>query len=355
MAVNELTDEVEEFLFEWVRPRAQLMDVSLEALREGLREMASRGLLGLRADPEFGGRGFSDAAFRRFQETIARCSGALAFVQTQHQSAVSFLNRSANENLKRRFLPQWCTGERMSGIAFSQLRKAGAPVLAARRTEGGWLLNGRMPWFTGYGLFQDCVVAAYTKDMRTWFGLITLDHSDSLTVSPIMRLASMEVGQTVSIDVHEHFVPEEDVLYLKEGNWIHDNDMLNIALQSPFALGCAAAAIDVLRSTYETKRIKAIAQAADVLEQELDRCREEAYSAMEEKGDTTRSLEARAWAIELAARCAHAAITASSGQGNSVNHPAQRVYREALVFTVLAQTKPILEATLERIIRKGNR
>lgn len=344
--------QIEEFLFDWVRPRAQEMDVSLEALTEGLREMANRGLLGLRADPAYGGRGFTDAAFRRFQETLARCSGALAFVQTQHQSAVSFLNKSENEALKQRFLPKWCSGERMSGIAFSQLRKPGAPVLSAKRLQGGWVLEGKMPWVTGYGIFQDCVVAAYTEDEQTWFGVVTFETSDTLSVSPIMRLASMEVGQTVSIDVHHHFVAAEDVLYLRDGNWIHDNDMLNIALQSPFALGCAAAGIDVMRNVYEKKRIETIAKAADVLEEELNRCREEAYAAMEEKGDPSRSLEARAWAIELAARCAHAAVVASGGQGNSITHPAQRVYREALVFAVLAQTGPILEATLERIMRR---
>ncbi|MER3465938.1 MAG: hypothetical protein C4340_01705, partial [Armatimonadota bacterium] len=95
-----------------------------------------------------------------------------------------------------------------------------------------------------------------------------------------------------------------------------------------------------------------IKEAADALERELSRCREEAYAAMEERDNSTRSLAARAWAIELAARCAHAAVVASSGQGNSVSHPAQRVYREALVFSVLAQTKPILEATLERVIQR---
>jgi len=352
MEPHHVLEQIEEFLFHWVRPRAQEIDTSLDSLREGLSELASRGLLGLRADPEYGGRGFPDAGFRRFQETIARCSGALAFVQTQHQSAVSFLNRSANEGLKQRFLPKWCSGERLSGIAFSQLRKARAPLLSATPVERGWVLNGKMPWVTGYSIFQDCVVAAYTKDQRTWFGVVQLADSDSLVASPVMRLASMDVSQTVSINVRECFVPEEDVLYLKEGNWIHNNDMVNIALQSPFALGCAGAGIDVMRSVYESKRIEAIKEAADALERELSRCREEAYAAMEERDNSTRSLAARAWAIELAARCAHAAVVASSGQGNSVSHPAQRVYREALVFSVLAQTKPILEATLERVIQR---
>jgi len=66
---------------------------------------------------------------------------------------------------------------------------------------------------------------------------------------------------------------------------------------------------------------------------------------------TDERLAVRAWAIDLAVRCAHAAVTASSGAANSLSHPAQRIYREALVYTVSAQTTPIMEATLKRLIR----
>ena len=66
---------------------------------------------------------------------------------------------------------------------------------------------------------------------------------------------------------------------------------------------------------------------------------------------TEERLNVRAWAIDLAARAAHAAVTASSGAANSLEHPAQRIYREALVYTVSAQTTPIMEATLRRLVR----
>ncbi|MGA9379609.1 MAG: cyclase family protein, partial [Phormidium sp.] len=50
--------------------------------------------------------------------------------------------------------------------------------------------------------------------------------------------------------------------------------------------------------------------------------------------------------------CAHAAITVSSGAANLKSHPAQRVYREALVFTVSGQTEGIKAATLQRLINE---
>jgi alkylation response protein AidB-like acyl-CoA dehydrogenase len=63
-------------------------------------------------------------------------------------------------------------------------------------------------------------------------------------------------------------------------------------------------------------------------------------------------LQLRAWAINLAVRCANAAVTVSSGAANYKNHAAQRVYREALVFTVSGQTTAVMEATLARLVSK---
>jgi alkylation response protein AidB-like acyl-CoA dehydrogenase len=61
-------------------------------------------------------------------------------------------------------------------------------------------------------------------------------------------------------------------------------------------------------------------------------------------------LQLRAWAINLAVRCASAAVTVSSGAANYRYHAAQRVYREALVFTVSGQTTAVMEATLARLV-----
>ncbi len=343
------TDEAEKLLFEWVRERAQQIDQELPALVEAVREMGKLGLLKLRVAKEYGGRGLDDREFRKFQEACARCSGSLAFLQTQHQSACGFLAKSENEQLKNQILPKLATGELTAGIAFSQLRRPGKPVLTAEPREQTFIINGKAPWITGWGIFQKCVTAATLPDGDTLFFLHDLVESQNFKVSPPMKVAAMEVAQTVSGEFFDLRVPEAEVLYTRPGNWIQENDMINIALQSPFALGCAQAAIDLMREIYEKKTIPAIAETADALENELSECREEAYSAMENKGDTERSLNARAWAIELAGRCAHAAVTASSGAGNSMSHPAQRIYREALVFTVSAQTTPIMEATLARL------
>src|SRR5438105_2388356 len=145
------------FLSEWVRPRAGALDRDVGALRKALDEMGRRGLLGLRVPGEYGGLEFSPLDFRRFQEASARASGALAFLESQHQSACSLVARSSNDALRRRLLPALSRGAQSSAIAFSHLRRPGAPPVTATPATGGYRLDGRLPWVTGWGLFTLCV------------------------------------------------------------------------------------------------------------------------------------------------------------------------------------------------------
>ena len=333
-------DAAQEFLAGWVRPRAGAIDQDVNVLREALAEMGRRGLLGLRIPREFGGLGLEPLEFRRFQEASARASGALAFLESQHQSACGLVARSPNKRLRERLLSRLARGEATSAIAFSHLRRQGSPAVTAMPCPEGWRLDGRLPWVTGWGLFTTCVTAATLPDGRILFATHELADSPSLKPSSPLALAAMAVTQTVAVDLRGLLIPEADAVEIHSSAWIQENDRIAVALQSPLALGCAQAAFDVLREQPSG------GPTADRLERELAGVREEAYRSMEEKTDFQRSLSARASAIELMGRAAHAAVVAAAGAGNLMSHPAQRIYREALAFSVLALTPPLQEATL---------
>lgn len=342
----------ESFLFEHVRPIAETIDQNLDALLGILKKMGDERILGLRVPKEYGGAGLSPTEFRRFQETCSRCSGSLAFLQTQHQSGCNFISQTDKEPLKSDLLPKLAAGELTVGIAFSQLRRKGPPVLTACETDGGFLISGLAPWVTGWQIFDKCITAAALPSGDSLWFVHDLRESESQKAGEVMNLAAMEIVQTVAITFSDFFVPNSDVLYTRPPGWIHDSDMINLALQSPFALGCAQGAVDLLQKLADEKKIASMISAGEALQSELSAIRDEAYSAMEDKEDHQRSLRARAAAIEIMGRCAHAAVIASSGAGNSMKHAAQRIYREAIVFSVSAQTEPILSASLEKLVNR---
>lgn len=291
--------------------------------------------------------------FRRFQEEVARASGALAFLQTQHQSAVSMIAKSHNEQLKRAYLPGMSNGEKRVGIGFSQLRRPGPPMVTATPDGTGFRINGHVPWVTGLTFFPEFMIAGSMPDGRAVFGIVPFEPRPGITFSDPMRLAAMESCLTVTGDFHDWVMPAEMVVDIKPEGWITRNDQINITLQGFFALGCARGGIDVLWELQKKRGDSVISEAAIALQLEIDNCREAMIDAQAcgSEETTDQKLQLRAWAIDLAMRCAHAAIAATGGAANALSHPAQRLMREALVYTVSAQTVPVRHATLRRLIR----
>ena len=172
-----------------------------------------------------------------------------------------------------------------------------------------------------------------------------------------MQLAAMQSTQTVAATLSDYTIPSHLVIGIKPPNWIHARDRLNPLSHSFFALGCARAGLDVLEAA-QNPQFPAISSAFQTLNRQLEDCRRATYDARCGKtgrsGETSKRLELRARAIELAVRCTHAAVAASRGSANYSHHPAQRVYREALAFTVFGQNTDVMTATLDRIASSPN-
>ena len=172
-----------------------------------------------------------------------------------------------------------------------------------------------------------------------------------ITLSKPMQLAAMASTNTVSASINNWFLSQEYVVFTKPAGTIHQNDQKNVLNQGFACLGCAEAALDILKMAAQTKQLLFIDNAFESLNKELLRCQSAMLEALSPDTKSWQErLQLRAWAINLSLRCANAAVTVSSGAANHQNHPAQRVYREALVFAVSAQTTSVMEATLASLI-----
>lgn len=346
-------DTVESFLRSQVAPNANTIDDSSDALFLALRGLGSLNLLALRVPEKWGGREVCEAIFGDFQELIARYSGALAFLQTQHQSAAGMLAVSSNSLLQEEYLPRMGSGEILVGVGFSQLRREGEPLIRAKPVDGGYLLNGVVPWVTGWGIFHEFIVAATLVDGSAVFGMIPLKSEEGLGFSEVAELAAMRSTNTVAVNVNNWFLANESVVFIKQPGWIHEQDKRNVLKSTFLASGCAFAGLDIIEEISHTKNLSSINNALDLLSRELHNCRSAIREAQQNlSASFAEKLELRGWIIDLATRIAHAAVTVSSGAANYKHHNAQRIYREALVYTVTGQTRDVIAVTLERLTRK---
>ncbi|MBF2072999.1 MAG: acyl-CoA/acyl-ACP dehydrogenase [Synechococcales cyanobacterium C42_A2020_086] len=350
-----LLTDVATYLRQTVAPQAAQLDRDPVALRSAFQELGERRLLGLRVPQEWQGSGVDDLTFRAFQELVARYSGALAFLQTQHQSAAAIIAQSANQVLKQEILPHLSSGQRRLGLGFSQLRRVGEPAVQALPTAGGYRISGTVPWITGYGCFQEFILGATLPSGEAVLGLVPLPPPDSeqpsdLCFSAPLPLAAMASTNTVTATLSDWFLPQDRVIGIRPAGWIHQNDRQNVLHHGFFALGCAQAGLDIL-SAAQHADYPFITATLDVLQQELNTCRTAFYTAQATGNTGIHQLPLRAAAIELAGRCAQAAVAVSRGAANGLDHPAQRVYREALAFTIFGQTTAVMAATLARLSR----
>ena len=349
----------ESYLQEAVAPLASEIDCNPDALRDALEGMGDRSLLALRVPKCWGGTEVSDPTYRRFQQLVPRYSGALAFLQTQHQSAAEFITNSENDSLKRQYLPHMGKGQVLVGVGYSHLRRKGDSPVKAIPIEGGYLLEGEVPWVTGFGFFQKFIVGAALPDGRAVYGIVPFietlqDAGGAIAFSEPMQLAAMTSSNTVTATLTDWFLSEECVVVIKPGGAIHENDKKNVLYQGFANLGCARAGLDILETAAKTKQLPFLNNAFESLNQEVNGCHDAMMQALQPNSPSWEErLRLRAWAINLALRCASAAVTVSSGTANYRHHAAQRVYREALVFTVSGQTISVMEASLAQLLRSS--
>lgn len=352
MDEHHLLNLAQAYLQKSVSPFAATIDRDPHALQNALNGLGKLCLLGLQIPASWGGLAASAETYYNFQQLIARYSGALAFLQTQHQSAAGMLVHSQNQSLQQEYLPHLSNGNILLGIGFSHLRRKGEAIVKAIAVDGGYLLNGNVPWITGFGIFQEFIVAATLPDDRAVFGLVPFVNSDrdagKITFSEVLPLAAMTSTNTVTATLNNWFLNSDRLVSIKSPGWIYDNDKQNVLKATSLALGCAIASLDVLQATYTNKHLAFIEQAYKSLQTEVSSCRAAIDSAQNASFDT--KLKLRAWTIDLAVRCAHCAIAVSSGAANYSDRPAGRIYREALVYTVSGQTTDLMAATLDRLI-----
>lgn len=354
--MSHLLEETSNYLKTEVTPIANEIDYTPELLKQAVEGLGDLGVLGLRIPQNLGGLAVDARTFSQFQELIARYSGTLAFLQTQHQSASAMLSQSSNTALQQEYLPLMSTGKVKLGIGFSQLRRQGHPTITATEVDGGYLLNGLVPWVTGWNIFDEFIGAAMLSDGKAVFGIVPLQTTQQskgkVEISLPMSLSGMTATNTVSATFTQWFLPRKQVVFIKPSGWIEKRDRENPLKASFFALGCIQAGIDVLIAAYEKKGFEFIQTAINAFSAELDQCRDAILQGIDHPHLTlAQKYQLRGWAIELAVRCAHAGVTVSSGAANLTHHSAQRVYREALVFTVSGQTTGLMEATLNHLIR----
>lgn len=336
--------------------RATEIDLAGTPPLGNMRLLARAGLLGLSAPESVGGAGAPGIVARRVIETLAAGCGTTAFVATQHIGVASQLAASPNTKLCDEMLPRVASGSRFFGVAFSHVRRPGAPLLRVTPKDDAFCFDGEAPWFTGWGIMDEAMLAGVLPDGKLCFVIVPLAESAGITASPPLALAAASSSSTVTLKVDQVSVGLGRHLKTITAEEFAAGDLQSIVRPSAQSLGVLRAAVRIMREQAAARPNPATQRAASALEREGDTIRNYA-DAWEGHADLPGYVEAahqiRTWAIEASIRAAHGAVTATGGSANGVRNPAQRLLREALLFSVIAQTAEVRRTGLERLAARA--
>jgi alkylation response protein AidB-like acyl-CoA dehydrogenase len=291
--------------------------------------LAREGFYGVAAPESAGGLGTEDMrTAARMVEILASGCLATTFVWIQHHGPVIAAAFSDRPGLTQRWLEPLARGERRGGIGLAGVRP-GATRLRVREVDGAYVLDGEVPWVTGWDMIDTVHVAAVDADEVLHFLLVDAAESPTLRARRL-DLVAVHASRTVNLTFADHVVPADRLTGTQPyGDWAR-NEASGSALNGFLALGVVRRCARLLDP--------------DPFATELDACREALLAA-----DAPAVPAARAAASELAVRASARLIVHTGSRSVLRDDHAQRLFREAGFLLVFGTRPAIRERLLERL------
>ncbi|MER8490901.1 isovaleryl-CoA dehydrogenase [Mesorhizobium australicum] len=360
--IEALRDLVRRFAQDRIAPIAADIDRENEFPAHLWGELGALGLLGITADPDFGGSGMGYLAHVIAVEEISRASASVGLSYGAHSNlCVNQINRWATPAQKEKYLPPLCSGEHVGALAMSE-PGAGSDVvslkLSAEKRNDRYVLNGTKMWITNGPDAETLVVYAKTDPDRKSRGITAfIVEKAMLGFSVAQKLDKLgmrgsNTGELVFSDVE---VPFDNVLH-EEGRGV---EVLMSGLDyertvlAGGPIGLMAACLDVaIPYVHERKQFGQPIGEFQLVQGKLA----DMYTAMNaarayvyavaaacDRGQTSRKDAAGCvlFAAEKATQMALDAIQLLGGNGYINDYPTGRLLRDAKLYEIGAGTSEI--------------
>ncbi|MGY1696164.1 acyl-CoA dehydrogenase family protein [Geodermatophilus sp. SYSU D00814] len=314
---------------ELLAPAAAGVDATGVLPRGHLDALADAGLYGLAGPAGAGGLDADVATLAAVAEELAAGDLATAFVWLQHHGVVG---RLAAAGTHPDLLADLCRGRRRAGIALQAATRPDAAPVTVRRDGGDLVLDGAVPWVTGWGLVDVVLVAARDGE-DVAFVLADAVGSPTLAAAP-QSLVAVQASATVELRLTGHRVPADRLLGTTPLAQVRAADAGGLRLNGSLALGLALRCARLVGPS-------PLDAALDAVRARLDAAGPAELPA------------ARAEAAALAHRAAGALVVASGSAAARAGGVAERTAREAVFLLVFGSRPAIRQALLERFGAAG--
>jgi len=220
---DQLTDE-ERMIRDTARKYCQdkLMPRILEANRNEtfdraiMDEMGTMGLLGATIPEEYGGAGLNYVSYGLIAREVERVdSGYRSAMSVQSSLVMHPIYAYGSEEQKKKYLPQLASGKLVGCFGLTEPNHGSDPgsmETRAKKTEGGWILQGNKMWITNSPIADVFIIWAKASTDGEIRGFILDKGMKGLSAPKIEGKFSLRASVTGEIVMEEVFVPDENLL-----------------------------------------------------------------------------------------------------------------------------------------------
>lgn len=329
----------------------KVVDIDLKGVYPGdfLKQLGALGGLGSLTPAAHGGsaRGLGHA-IRVIEEASKECVST-GFLLWAEYALQWYVINSSNHALAAEMLPKMARGEVLGGTAQSNSMKSCVGIeearLKARRVDGGYVINGVLPWVSNIGLDHWFHMGATLPDTPGLVIGLMRGSTPGLTLAQNAQFIGMEGTNTFACQFRDVFLADEKVVCHAEefGAFRDRTKSAFILLQMGMGLGLIDACVAMMkRADKQFGHVNRFLDVqADALEAELDAARAATYAlaeAIERDGSAPHvkaTLQLRLAGSELSLKAANAAMLSLGAKGYLSNNPAQRRLREAYFIAIV--------------------
>jgi alkylation response protein AidB-like acyl-CoA dehydrogenase len=370
-----IRDSVREFAEEVIRPQARELDEKEEFSAEICKQMGELGLFGFCVPEEYGGNGICYVPYMVAVEELARVDSSQAITVAAHNSlGIGPLYYYGNEEQRKEYLPQLCTGEKLWGFGLTEPEAgsdAGGTKTRAVKEGDQWVLNGSKMFITNASGPTNLgstiqAVTGQRSDGKKEYTCFLVDHdTEGFTANTLHEKMLWRASVTSELFLEDCKVPEEKMLG-KQGEGFHqmletlDRGRLSIAAMG---LGCAQGAYELgLKYAKERQQFgkpistfQACAFKLADMAVEIEAARNLLYKAAwlcdQDRNEYKKYASmAKLYTSEVSHRCVNQALQLHGGYGLMKEYDIERFYRDQRVLEIGEGTSEILRLVIARHI-----
>jgi butyryl-CoA dehydrogenase len=356
---NEIVDRARE------NDRNEHFDLDLVA------KIAEQGYLGAIVPREYGGPGLDYLTYGLIVEQIGRGDSAMRTVVSVQTSLVcSGILKWGTEEQKHEYLPKLCSGEWLGCFALTEPdtgSDAANQKTRARKTDGGWVINGSKMFISMGNHAKVALVFAQTDPEKGHRGVACfLVDTDQPGFKPqeIHHKLGLRGSDTAEIGLDDVEATDEQMLgQVGDGFKVAmsnlDSGRYSVAAGAVgVCQGCLDASVKYSKERQQFGRPIASFQLVQEMLTEIavktDAARmlvwRAGYLKDQGKPNTTETSIAKLYATESAIECANTAIQVHGGSGYVDDYPVERYLRDIRVTTLYEGTSQIQKLIIGRAL-----